>query len=111
MIKLSQILLKIGQFIKESKVNYATYAGISNELKIPFVEDMGSYAINTAPDGVSAFYTGAPTKGVPGQCLYSVGIIMKRSSTNLTIVLPAYGSSNLYVNTLLNGTWYGWRAI
>lgn len=110
MIKLSQILLKIGQFIKESRVNYATQAQNVPEQFV--VGDILAFAQN-CPNGLTCIYTGQATTNVPWNCHYCSGMIFRRTTDQINIVLFDYSIDTvcIYMNTLLGTTWSGWRTV
>lgn len=110
MIKLSQILLKIGQFIKESKVNYAKEASCLNGSYWDGNINLLEYA-KKCPAGITYVITGEPTTGIPSDAHYCAGMVLRRTTDQINVVLFSYGTTScfIYINTLLGTTWSGWK--
>lgn len=111
MLKLSAILLKIGQFIKASRVETAMKAFMMSPYDKFTSTNILTNALN-APVGLTVLLTGASTTGLPvGDVNYSIALILRRVSDQCWVVVFGYKSTKIYINTYLGNAWIGWRVI
>ena len=63
--------------------------------------------------GITYITTGGSTTDLPyyGSYGYSSGLVLKRTSDQIWIILFDYNTGALAINTLLGTTWKGWKYI
>ena len=83
--------------------------GIVGTLNNQYAEDVIAFAEACAV-GITPFVTGASSTNLPptGNYQYSVGVVHKRSNTQINVYITNYLTGAIAINTFYDGTGYGW---